>query len=57
MPTLLAQKSGTTDNAIAKDDTHHDAMANDPTITAIPQGSTFGSVTPAAAPASSFGGT
>ena len=44
METLLAKKSGSDDNAIAKDDEHHEAMANDPTITAVPQGSAFGGV-------------
>jgi hypothetical protein len=42
MATLLAKKSGSDDNAIAKDDDHHEAMASDPAITAVPQGSTFG---------------
>ncbi len=42
MATLLAKKSGSTDNAIATDDEHHEAMASDPTITAVPQGSAFG---------------
>ena len=46
MATLLAKKSGSDDNAIAKDDDHHAAMASDPTIAAIPTGSAFGSVTP-----------
>jgi hypothetical protein len=44
MATLLAKKSGSDDNAIAKDDEHHEAMASDPTITAVPQGSAFGGV-------------
>jgi len=42
MATLLAKKSGSDDNLIAKSDDHHDMMASDITITAIPQGSTFG---------------
>ena len=42
MATIVAKKSGSDDNTIAKNDDHHDLMANDPTITAIPQGSTFG---------------
>jgi len=42
MATLLAKKSGPEDNAIATDDEHHEAMASDPHITVIPQGSTFG---------------
>lgn len=46
MATLLAKKSGSDDNAIATDDEHHEAMASDPTIAAIPQGSSFGSVVP-----------
>jgi hypothetical protein len=44
MATLLAKKSGTDDNTIAKDDNHHDMMASDPTITAIPLGSMFGGI-------------
>jgi len=52
MATLLAKKSGPQDNAITTDDEHHEALANDPTVTAIPQGSTFGSVA-----TSGFGGT
>jgi len=48
MPTILPKKSDPTiDNAIATDDDHHEALASDPTITAFPQGSTFGSTTPA----------
>lgn len=42
MATLLAKKSGPIDNAIAKDDDHHELMANDPAIPQIPPGSTFG---------------
>jgi hypothetical protein len=53
MATLLAKKSGPQDNAIATNDEHHEAMASDPAIEAIPQGTTFGSVTPSAG----FGGT
>lgn len=45
MATILAKKSGSDDNAIAKSDDHHDALANDPTISAFPSGSSFGSVT------------
>jgi len=60
MATLLAQKSGTTDNAIAKSDDHHDVLASDPTVSAFPSGSAFGSTTPAtsttAASTSTFGG-
>jgi hypothetical protein len=44
MATLLAQKSGTSDNVIAKNDDHHDLMANDPTVTAVPQGTAFGGI-------------
>jgi len=39
--TLLAKKAGGVDNAVATDDDHHDALANDPTITTFPQGSTM----------------
>jgi hypothetical protein len=42
MATILAKKSGPQDNAIALDDEHHEALAADPSITAFPQGSTFG---------------
>jgi hypothetical protein len=42
MATLLARKSGTTDNAIATDDDHHEALATDPAVSAFPQGSSFG---------------
>jgi hypothetical protein len=51
MATVVAKKSGSDDNAIAKNDDHHDAMANDPTIISIPQGSAFGSIS------NTFGGT
>ena len=45
MATLLAKKAdGTT--PLAKTDDHHDAMAADPTISAFPAGSTFGTVAP-----------
>ena len=40
--TILAQRSGSTDNAIAKNDDHHEVLASDPTISEFPQGSTFG---------------
>ena len=53
MATLLAKKSGPQDNAIATNDEHHEAMASDPAIEAIPQGTAFGSVTPS----TGFGGT
>ena len=53
--TLLAKKSGPTDNAIATDDTHHDALASDPSVSSFPQGSSFGSTTPSTS--SGFGGT
>ena len=45
MATLLAKKSGDQDFAIAKDDEHHEALASDPTISAFPAGSAFGSST------------
>jgi hypothetical protein len=47
--TLLAKKSGLQDNAIATDDSHHEALASDPAISAFPQGTTmtgFGNDTP-----------
>ena len=40
MPTLLPKKNN--QGPLATDDTHHEAMAADPTITQFPQGSTFG---------------
>lgn len=42
MATILAKKSGPQDNAIATDDEHHEALASDPTVSAFPQGSSFG---------------
>lgn len=42
MATILAKKSGPQDNAIATDDEHHEALATDPTVSAFPQGSSFG---------------
>lgn len=42
MGTLLAKKSGPQDNAVATDDEHHEQLASDPTVSAFPQGSTFG---------------
>lgn len=42
MPTLLARKSGTQDNAVATDDEHHEQLASDPSVSAFPQGSSFG---------------
>lgn len=49
MATLLAKKSGPQDNAIATDDEHHEQLASDPSVSAFPQGSSFGST--------GFGGT
>ena len=49
MATLLAKKSGPQDNAIATDDESHEQLANDPSVSAFPQGSSFGST--------GFGGT
>ena len=42
MATVLAAKSGSQDNAIAKSDDHHEALASDPTVSTFPQGSSFG---------------
>lgn len=42
MATLLAKKSGPQDNAIATDDEHHEALSSDHTVSAFPQGSSFG---------------
>jgi hypothetical protein len=43
--TLLAKKSGTQDNAIATDDTHHETLASDPTVSQFPQGTTMADTT------------
>jgi hypothetical protein len=55
MATILAKKSGPTDNAIATDDEHHEALAADPTINAFPQGSTFGDTNAFPATTATFG--
>ena len=57
MATLLAKKAGQ-ETPIALDDDHHEALANDPTISAFPQGSTFGgtnATTSTTASTSAFG--
>lgn len=41
MATLMARKAGS-ETPIALDDDHHQALANDPSISAFPQGSSFG---------------
>ena len=41
MATILAKKAGV-ETPMAVDDEHHEALASDPTISAFPQGSTFG---------------
>jgi hypothetical protein len=41
MATLMARKAGS-ETPIALDDDHHEALANDPSISAFPQGSSFG---------------
>jgi hypothetical protein len=41
MATLMARKAGA-ETPIALDDDHHEALANDPSVTAFPQGSSFG---------------
>jgi hypothetical protein len=46
MATILAQKA-TTDLAVAKSDDHHEILAADPSISQFPQGSTYGTPTPA----------
>jgi len=45
MHTLLAKKSGSADNAIAKNDKHHELLSNDPSIPEFPKGNTFGTTT------------
>jgi hypothetical protein len=42
MATILAKKAGD-ETPITTDDEHHDALANDPSITVIPQGTTYDS--------------
>jgi hypothetical protein len=41
MATLLARRAGQ-ETPIATDDDHHEALSADPTVSAFPQGSTFG---------------
>jgi len=41
MATLMARKAGS-EKPIALDDDHYEALANDPSISAFPQGSSFG---------------
>ena len=41
MPTILPKKA-TQENPFATDDDHHEALASDPSISAFPQGSSFG---------------
>ena len=53
MATILPKKANQ-DNAIATDDDHHDALANDPTVNQFPQGSSFGSTTNATSATNSF---
>lgn len=43
MATLMARKAGS-ETPIALDDDHHEALAADPTISAFPQGSSFGGI-------------
>ena len=43
MATLLAKKAGS-ENPIATDDDHHEALASDPAVSAFPTGSAFGAV-------------
>lgn len=43
MATLMARKAGS-ETPIALDDDHHEALANDPSISAFPQGSSFGGI-------------
>jgi hypothetical protein len=55
MGTLLARKSGPQDNAIATDDQHHETLASDPSVSAFPQGSSFGDSSAFATTTNSFG--
>lgn len=41
MATLLAKKANS-ENPMATSDAHHDTLANDPNVSAFPQGSSFG---------------
>jgi hypothetical protein len=55
MATLLARKSGTSDNAVATNDDHHEALATDPAVSAFPQGSSFGGTNASNSTTASFG--
>jgi hypothetical protein len=55
MATLLAKKADGS-MPLAKTDDHHNAMAADPTVSAFPAGSTFGSLPSAPATAAGLGG-
>ncbi len=57
MATLLAKKSGPQDNAIATDDDHHDQLTTDPSVSAFPQGSTFGATNAFSTTTGTFGAT
>jgi hypothetical protein len=54
MATTLLAKKADGSMPLAKTDDHHDAMAADPTVSAFPAGSTFGSLP--SAPATAAGG-
>jgi hypothetical protein len=53
MATLMARKAGS-ETPIALDDDHHQALANDPSISAFPQGSSFGATNNATTSATGF---
>lgn len=44
MATLLAKKAGS-ENPVATDDDHHEALASDPSVSAFPTGTSFGDTT------------
>ena len=49
----MARKAGS-ETPIALDDDHHEALANDPSVTAFPQGSSFGATNNATTSATGF---
>lgn len=55
MATLMARKSGTSDNAVAVSDDHHEALATDPSVSAFPQGSSFGATNATNSTTATFG--
>ena len=56
MATTLLAKKADGSMPLAKTDDHHDILAADPTVSAFPAGSSFGSLPPAPATAGGLGG-